>query len=157
MQHYPDRSYLRLYPPVIEDEQESADAARLLRQSLSVNFSAYALVLRHLYQRRLDVGDIEETGEAFISRQDIEQSLAELLEREPPGSKSVRQDTYRALRAQRLVRLPEGFDDEPEDMMLAVRPHILDFITASQLDQARNWKNLSRVDVPGDDPASSGA
>lgn len=157
LQHYPQRTYLRLYPPAIDDEQEGAEAARLLRQSLSVNFSAHALVLRHLYQKRLDVGDVEETGEAFISRQDIEQGLAELLEREPSSSKNMRQETYRALRAQRLVRLPEGFDEEPEDMVLAVRPHILDFITASQLEQARSWKDLSRADASGEPLGSADA
>jgi len=129
----------RLYPPAPADGDDAEEMARGLRARPSSAFSAYALVLRHLYQKRLDVGDLEDSGDLLLSRAEIEQGLVDLLDMVPPGTATLRKETYKALRTQRLVRLPEGLDEETDEMIFAIRPLILDYVTEAQLAAARAY------------------
>jgi hypothetical protein len=147
----------RLYPPAPAEGEDSEEMARGLRARPSSAFSAHALVLRHLYQKRLDVGDVADNGELLLSRAEIEQGLADLLDMAPPGTASLRKETYKTLRAQRLVRLPEGgLEEESEEMIFAIRPHILDYVTESQLAAARAYmrtRRLPQEDRPAEEEA----
>lgn len=152
----------RLYPPAPADGEDAEEMARGLRARPSSAFSAYALVLRHLYQKRLDVGDVGENGELLLSRSEIDQGLLDLLDMAPPATATLRKETYKTLRAQRLVRLPEGgLEEETEEMIFAVRPLILEYVTESQLAAARAYmqtRRLSEDEPPAEDPpAEEGA
>jgi hypothetical protein len=137
---------LRLYPPAPAEGEDAEEVARGLRARPSSAFSAYALVLRHLYQKRLDVGDVADNGDLLLSRTEIEQGLADLLDMAPPTAASLRKETYKTLRAQRLVRLPEGgLEEETEEMIFAIRPLILDYVTEPQLLAARAYMQTRRL------------
>lgn len=149
----------RLYPPAPADGEDAEEMARGLRARPSSAFSAYALVLRHLYQKRLDVGD---NGELLLSRSEIDQGLVDLLDMAPPATATLRKETYKTLRAQRLVRLPEGgLEEETEDTIFAIRPLILEYVTESQLAAARAYMQTRRLpeeEPPAEDPpAEEGA
>jgi hypothetical protein len=136
----------RLYPPAPTEGEDAEEMARGLRARPSSAFSAYALVLRDLYQRRLDVGDVADNGDLLLSRAEIEQGLADLLDMAPPTAASLRKETYKTLRAQRLVRLPEGgLEEETEEMLFAIRPLILDYVTEPQLLAARGYMQTRRL------------
>ncbi len=126
----------RLYPPTAGEGEEAAEYAAGLRQRLPQAFSAYALVLRHLYQQRLDVGDVDEKGELSLTRIEIEQGLSDLLDLAAPAT-TARKEAYRLLAGQRLVRLGEGVEEDAEDLLFVVKPHILDYVTETQLIAAR--------------------
>lgn len=147
----------RLYPPAPADGEDTEEMARGLRARPTSAFSAYALVLRHLYQKHLDVGDLEDSGELMLSRGEIEQGLTDLLDMAPPASATLRKETYKNLRTQRLVRLPEGgLDEETEEMIIAIRPLILEYVTEPQLAAARAYMKARRL--PEDEqPAEAGA
>jgi hypothetical protein len=148
----------RLYPPAPADGEDTEEIARGLRARPSSAFSAYALVLRHLYQKHLDVGDVEDNGDLLLSRAEIDQGLADLLDMPPPASATLRKDTYKALRAQRLVRLPEGgFEEESEELIFAIRPLILEYVTEAQLAAARAYMENRRPpedELPAEEEAS---
>jgi hypothetical protein len=147
----------RLYPPAPADGEDTEEMARGLRARPSSAFSAYALVLRHLYQKHLDVGDVEDNGDLLLSRAEIEQGLADLLDMAPPAAATLRKETYKTLRAQRLVRLPEGLDEETEEMIFAIRPLILEYVTEPQLAAARAYMETRRLpedDQPAEEEAS---
>src|SRR5581483_11946932 len=136
---------VRLYPPAPADGEDAEEIARGLRARPSSAFSAYALVLRHLYQKHLDVGDVEDNGDLLLSRAEIEQGLADLLDMLPPAAATFRKETYKTLRAQRLVRLPEGgVEEETEEMIFAIRPLILEYVTEAQLAAARAYMETRR-------------
>lgn len=140
----------RLYPPAPADGEDVEEMARGLRARPSSAFSAYTLVLRHLYQKHLDVGDVEDNGDLLLSRAEIEQGLADLLDMAPPSTGTLRKETYKTLRAQRLVRLPEGLDEETEEMIFAIRPLIVEYVTETQLAAARAYMDTRRL--PEDEP-----
>jgi hypothetical protein len=131
--HNTQHNYFRLYPPGTVQDGEEGDAARRLRHRLTKDFSAYVLALRHLYQIAIETGDLNELGERVISIDDVGSAMAQLLRAVIPAQKSVRLEIYRELRIQKLVRLPKNFEDESADMMLSIRPSILDFVTEGQL------------------------
>ena len=142
----------RLYPPAPAEGEDAEEMARGLRARPSSAFSAYALVLRHLYQKHLDVGDVEENGDLLLSRAEIEQGLADLLDMAPPAAATLRKETYKILRAQRLVRLPEGFEEETEEMIFAIRSLILEYVTEAQLIAARAYMETRRL--PADEQSA---
>jgi hypothetical protein len=147
----------RLYPPAPADGEDTEEMARGLRARPSSAFSAYALVLRHLYQKHLDVGDVEDNGDLLLSRAEIEQGLADLLDMAPPAAATLRKETYKTLRTQRLVRLPEGLDEETDEMIFAIRPLILEYVTEPQLAAARAYMETRRLpedDQPAEEEAS---
>ncbi len=148
----------RLYPPAPADGEDAEEIARGLRARPSSAFSAYALVLRYLYQKHLDVGDVEDSGDLLLSRAEIEQGLADLLDMPPPATATLRKETYKTLRAQRLVRLPEGgVDEETDEMIFAIRPLILEYVTQRQLDAARAYMETRRLpedEQPAEEDAS---
>ena len=147
----------RLYPPAPADGEDAEEIARGLRARPSSAFSAYALVLRHLYQKHLDVGDVEDNGDLLLSRAEIEQGLADLLDTPPPATATLRKEAYKTLRAQRLVRLPEGgFDEETEELIFAIRPLILEYVTEAQLAAARAYmeRRPPEAEQPAEEEAS---
>lgn len=129
--------YFRLYPPAQAEEGEEGAGVRGLRHRLTKDFAAYVLGLRHLYQGAIDTGNINELAECTVPLADVTQAMRLLLRFEPPAAKSKRLTLYRELSVQKLVRLPADVQAEDDEMLLAIRPTILDFVTDSQLASAR--------------------
>jgi hypothetical protein len=144
LQHNADLKALRLYPPEPKDaEDESLQAAKRLRRDISTAMAAYALTFRHLYQQAMDVGNLTPEGELAVSRTEAHDTMQLLLNRQPPPQRGVRHEAYLEMRAQKLIRLPEGFEIDGEELNFLVRPLILDFVTSEQIATVRVRTNLA--------------
>lgn len=131
--HNPRFMYMRLYPPATSAESDEAEGPRRLRHRLSASFAAYLLALRHIYKMALDTGDVNERGEVLVMLADVQQAMSVLMNVDPPASRTQRMEIYRELRIQKIVRLPDQFEAESDDMLLAIRSPILDFVSDTQI------------------------
>lgn len=143
LQHNADLKVLRLYPPAPEDaDDETLAAAKALRRNISTVMAAYLLTFRHLYQQAMDIGNLTPEGELAVSRTEVHDTMQLLLNRPAPTARVQCQSAYQEMRAQKLIRLPEGFDMDGEELNFLVRPLILEFVTAYQLAQVRERAQL---------------
>jgi len=157
LHHNPQFHYFRLYPPEQAEDGDEREMPRL-RAALKGDFAAYLLALRHLYMLGLDTGSVNEAGEVAASLPEIQQAMGLLLNTEVPVTRSRRVAVYMELRGQRLVRLPDGFGEEPEDLMLLIRPTILDFVQEQHVLAARAaLGGLAAEGEPDEDAADDAA
>jgi hypothetical protein len=155
LEHNDQFHYFRLYPPDNSVEGEAGESVRRLHHRIDRELSAYVLALRHLYLQAAESGTLNDKAEHIVNMQDIVQALAFLLRRDIPKQRSERENLYRELRVLKLVRLPEGFTRENDDLMLSIRPTILDFVTEEKI---RAWRARAEVRLAAtapkvDDPA----
>lgn len=146
--------YYRLLPPspAAQEDEDEGHVGRL-RARLTGMFPALLLVLRHLYQVKMDSGDLTDKAEALVLLLDVQQAYVDLLHREWPGSRQTRIDAYQELSVQKLVSLPDAWRNEVEDMVFAIRPTLLDFVSEAWLKAAREASELKAASPEMQDAA----
>lgn len=139
LHHDANNQFYRLYAPgaVVDGLQEDPhEVMPSLRTRLSADFVAAALALRFLYQNKLNNGDIQPTGEALISFEDLAATLQTQLKRQLPSSSTEKQALLAELRRHRLLGFSSTFSIGDEDALLAIRPTILGIVNNDALSAA---------------------
>lgn len=139
LHHDANNQFYRLYAPgaVVDGLQEDThEVMPSLRARLSADFVATALALRFIYQNKLNNGDIQPTGEALISFEDLAATLQTQLKRQLPSSLTEKQTLLAELRRYRLLGFSSTFSIEDEDALLAIRPTILGIVNNDALSAA---------------------
>jgi hypothetical protein len=139
LHHDANNQFYRLYAPgaVVDGLQEDPhEVMPSLRTRLSADFVAAALALRFLYQNKLNNGDIQPTGEALISFEDLAATLQTQLKRQLPSSLTEKQVLLAELRRHRLLGFSSTFSIGDEDALLAIRPTILGIVNNDALSAA---------------------
>ena len=129
---------LRLYPPGAEipglPADEDIEPLDRLRRRFDADFAAAAIALAALYHQAAFQGQLTDAGEALVEISALNIFLATQMHRPQVPAKGARKEIYDELRRQRLVRLPADDDIESADATIAVRRHILGFVTQGALD-----------------------
>lgn len=139
LHHDANNQFYRLYAPgaMVDGLQEDPhEVMPSLRARLSADFVAAALALRFLYQSKLNNGDIQPTGEALISFEDLAATLQTQLKRQLPSSVTEKQALLTELRRHRLLGFSSTFSIGDEDALLAIRPTILGIVNNDALTAA---------------------
>ncbi len=82
------------------------------------------------------MGDVDEKGELSLTRIEIEQGLSDLLDMAAPAT-TARKEAYRPRRPAPVTSGRRGRGGG-EDLLFVVKPHILDYVTETQLVAARS-------------------
>jgi hypothetical protein len=149
MHHDANNQFYRLYAPgaVVDGLQEDPhEVMPSLRTRLSADFVAAALALRFLYQNKLNNGDIQPTGEALISFEDLAATLQTQLKRQLPSSSTEKQVLLAELRRHRLLGFSSTFSIGDEDALLAIRPNILGIVNNDALSAALDADGVIETD-----------
>ena len=127
-----------------EDEYEATPS---LRARVSPDFVAMALALRFLYQNKLNTGDIQPQGEAFISFEEIAATMQTQLRRPLPGGMGDKMALLAELKRHRLLRYTAEFTIADEDALLAIRPTILGIVSHDALSAALDADGVVEQEV----------
>lgn len=136
LHHDGNSQFFRLYAPgavvdgVSDDTHEPVPA---LKARVSADFVAAALVLRFLYQEKLNQGYIGASGEALVSFEDVAATMQTQLKRQLPPGNVERMSLLKELRRHRLLRLSPTFEIADTDAYLAIRPTILGVVSNEAL------------------------
>ncbi len=88
-----------------------------------------ALLLRRVYDDRINAVDIVD-GEAFVTMEELEQLYKDLLGRQLPDRREMR-DLVRSLKRNGMAREVDAADDQP--FQIAIRPAITDILGPTAL------------------------
>lgn len=94
-----------------------------------------ALLLRRVYDDRINAVDIVD-GEAFVTMEELEQLYKDLLGRQLPDRREMR-DLVRSLKRNGMAREVDAADDQP--FQIAIRPAITDILGSTALLQLETY------------------
>ena len=137
--HDTDSCFMRLYPPgawVPGLGEADGEGEKLLKTRLSADFVALTLVLRFLYQQGLAEGRVEVNDEVHVRMEDIALAMSAHLARTLPEGKTDRQNLFREMKRQRVVRFNEETDFNNGDGFIAIRRPILSLVGEETLQAA---------------------
>ena len=107
-----------------------------LRARVSPDFVAVVLALRFLYQNKLNVGDIQPSGEALVSFEEVAATLQTQLKRQLPSSMGEKMALLAEIKRHRLLAFSAEFSITDEDALLVIRPTILGIVSNDALSAA---------------------
>ena len=139
LHHDINAQFFRLYAPgaVVDGlPVDPLEPVPSLKARVSADFVAAALVLRFLYQEKLNQGLIDTQAEALVTFEDIAATLQTQLKRELPTGAGDRKALLAELKRHRLLRYASNFSIEDEDAYLAIRPTILGIVSNEALASA---------------------
>lgn len=131
--------YLRLYPPGSAVPGQDGDEAinNNLRQRLSQNEVAIALVLRLQYDKALREGQVDDNGYVTDSLEAISIASKNLLGRSLPTKVTERKALFQRLRKLRLIEYRQEIEFDNSEAWIKIHPMIVTFVT----DEALNALN----------------
>ena len=139
LHHDATNQFYRLYAAGAEVDglpDDPLEPVPSLRAGVSADFVAVALVLRFLYQNKLNAGDIQPSGEALGSFEEISAAMQTQLKRPLPASVGDKMAVLGELRRHRLLSYSAEFSIADEDAFLAIRPTILGIVSNDALSAA---------------------
>lgn len=139
LHHDRNNQFYRLYVAgaVVDGlPEDTLDPVPSLRARVSADFVALALALRFLYQNKLNAGDIQPSGEALVSFEDIAATLQAQLKRPLPNNLGDKLALLAELKRHRLLAYSAEFSVTDEDALLAIRPTILGIVSNEALSAA---------------------
>lgn len=131
LNHERQLEYLRLYPPGaripgVEDDQLPAEG---LRERLNGTEAAILLVLRFLYDQKLQEGRINDDQEAAVQLVEIASLMTTAWSQSLPTSLNERRQAMRRLQRLKAIRVDPEADLQSSENWLFIRPMILTLVS----------------------------
>jgi hypothetical protein len=139
LHHDSDNEFFRLYVAgaVVDGlPEDTLDPTPSLRARVSPDFVAMALALRFLYQNKLNIGDIQPSGEALVSFEEVAATLQTQLKRQLPATMTDKLALLAEAKRHRLLSYSAEFSISDEDALLVIRPTILGIVSNDALSAA---------------------
>ena len=134
--------------------EDTFEPAPSLRARVSPDFVAMALALRFLYQNKLNMGEIQPSGETLVSFEEIAATMQTQLKRPLPNGMGDKMALLAELKRHRLLAYTAEFTITDEDALLAIRPTILGIVSNDALSAALEAEGIVEeegVTAGGDD------
>jgi len=138
------------YRLVVRDSEGWAgvlpDIERISPPRMRVDETLVLLLLRRLWEERIQDGDIQQYGSALLTLNEAFTAYQDVVARSRKSSLTVSEfrEVLRLLERRALVRLGE-YDDEAQDMELTIRAFIADVTGDDFVTRLEQW--LARPDV----------
>jgi hypothetical protein len=145
LHHDSDNEFFRLYVAgaVVDGlPEDTLDPTPSLRARVSPDFVAMALALRFLYQNKLNIGDIQPSGEALVSFEEVAATLQTQLKRQLPATMTDKLALLAEAKRHRLLSYSAEFSISDEDALLVIRPTILGIVSNDALSAALETESL---------------
>jgi Domain of unknown function (DUF4194) len=139
LHHDSDNEFFRLYVAgamVDGLPEDTLEPTPSLRARVSPDFVAIVLALRFLYQNKLNTGDIQPSGEALVSFEEVAATLQTQLKRQLPASMGDKLALLAEVKRHRLLSYSAEFSISDEDALLVIRPTILGIVSNEALSAA---------------------
>jgi hypothetical protein len=153
LHHDSDNEFFRLYVAgaVVDGlSEDTLEPTPSLRARVSPDFVAMVLALRFLYQNKLNTGDIQPSGEALVSFEEVAATLQTQLKRQLPASMGDKLALLAEVKRHRLLSYSAEFSISDEDALLVIRPTILGIVSNEALSAALDSEGV--VDQATTDP-----
>jgi hypothetical protein len=145
LHHDSDNEFFRLYVAgaVVDGlPEDTLDPTPSLRARVSPDFVAMVLALRFLYQNKLNTGDIQPSGEALVSFEEVAATLQTQLKRQLPNSMGDKLALLAEVKRHRLLSYSAEFSITDEDALLVIRPTILGIVSNEALSAALDSEGI---------------
>lgn len=153
LHHDSDNEFFRLYVAgaVVDGlPEDTLEPTPSLRARVSPDFVAMVLALRFLYQNKLNTGDIQPSGEALVSFEEVAATLQTQLKRQLPTGMGDKLALLAEVKRHRLLSYSAEFSITDEDALLVIRPTILGIVSNEALSAALDSEGV--VDQAVTDP-----